>query len=126
MKKYKIRLSVLDGNSYMAEVEEIGLGYAPAVQATDQAPASAPAAPKAAKPQASSGGAQIIKCPMPGKILDIKVKPGDSVTENQVLVIFEAMKMENEILAPRAGVIDDIQVVQGASVNSGDALLSLK
>jgi len=63
---------------------------------------------------------------MPGTILDIKVKAGDSVAAGQVLVILEAMKMENEIMAPAAGVVDTVQVTKGASVNAGDVLLSLK
>lgn len=129
MKKYKIILNILDGNSYTAEVEEIGAGYAPApaaAAAPASASASAPAEPRPEKPQTAPAGAQIIKCPMPGTILDIRVKPGDTVAEGQVLIVFEAMKMENEILAPRAGVVDHIQVLQGASVNTGDELLSLK
>jgi biotin carboxyl carrier protein len=67
-----------------------------------------------------------IEAPMPGTILDVRVKPGDSVTEGQVLIMLEAMKMENEIMAPRAGVVDTVQVTKGASVNTGDILLSLK
>jgi len=67
-----------------------------------------------------------IEAPMPGTILDVRVKAGDSVAEGQILVMLEAMKMENEIMAPRAGVVDTVQVVKGASVNTGDILLSLK
>jgi biotin carboxyl carrier protein len=63
---------------------------------------------------------------MPGTILDIKVKQGDTVEAGQVVLILEAMKMENEILAPSAGVVDTIQVSKGASVNAGDILLSIR
>lgn len=63
---------------------------------------------------------------MPGTILDIKVKSGDAVTAGQVLLILEAMKMENEIIAPSSGTVDTVQVVRGASVNAGDILLSIK
>jgi biotin carboxyl carrier protein len=63
---------------------------------------------------------------MPGTILDIKVKPGDAVKAGDVLLILEAMKMENEIIAPSAGTIDTIQVSKGSSVNAGDVLLSIK
>jgi biotin carboxyl carrier protein len=63
---------------------------------------------------------------MPGTVLDIKVKPGDAVTAGQVLLILEAMKMENEIIAPSSGTVDTIQVSKGASVNAGDILLSIK
>jgi biotin carboxyl carrier protein len=63
---------------------------------------------------------------MPGTIWDIKVNVGDTVAEGQVLLILEAMKMENEIMAPSAGTIDTIQVNKGASVNAGDILLTIK
>ena len=60
---------------------------------------------------------------MPGTILDIKVKVGDTVANGAVLVILEAMKMENEIMAPVAGTVQSISVTKGASVNSGDVLV---
>ncbi len=62
---------------------------------------------------------------MPGTILDIKVKEGQAVAEGEILIILEAMKMENEIMAPSAGTIDTIQVAAGASVNSGDVLITM-
>ena len=68
---------------------------------------------------------EAIKAPMPGTILDIKVTPGASVKEGDILVILEAMKMENEILAPRDGVVSQIITSKGASVSTGDVLLSL-
>jgi biotin carboxyl carrier protein len=63
---------------------------------------------------------------MPGTILDIKVAPGQSVAEGDVLLILEAMKMENEIVAPQGGVVDAILTAKGTSVNAGDGLISLK
>jgi biotin carboxyl carrier protein len=63
---------------------------------------------------------------MPGTILDIRVKSGDAVKAGDVLLILEAMKMENEIIAPSAGTIDTVQVSRGASVNAGDILLSIR
>lgn len=133
MKKYNI---VVNGIAYAVEVEEVGSGSASTaapVAAPVAAPAAAPAAPTApaaaptaAPAAAPSAGAQTIECPMPGTILDIRVKPGDVVAEGQVLLILEAMKMENEIMAPGAGTVDTVQVTKGASVNAGDILISLK
>jgi biotin carboxyl carrier protein len=60
---------------------------------------------------------------MPGTVLDIKVAVGDTVADGQVLMILEAMKMENEIMAPAAGTISSITVNKGASVNSGDVMI---
>ena len=60
---------------------------------------------------------------MPGTILDIKVSVGESVTKGQALLILEAMKMENEVMAPCDGAVGEIHVTVGASVNSGDVLV---
>ena len=116
MKKFHI---TVNGNAYEVDVEEIGAASAPAV-----APAAAPAAPAAPAAAAPAGGT-VITCPMPGTIIDIKVSAGQAVTEGQVLVIFEAMKMENEIVAPCAGTVDSINCGKGDSVDSGSVLLSL-
>jgi glutaconyl-CoA decarboxylase len=132
MKKYKI---TVNGNAYEVEVEEIGgapsvvsvaaPAAVPAVSAAPSAPA-APAAPKPASGGAPSAGATVIESPMPGTILDVKVAPGQAVEADEVLLILEAMKMENEIVAPHAGVVDSVAVAKGASVNAGDVLASVK
>ena len=62
---------------------------------------------------------------MPGNIIDVKVSNGQSVKKGDVLVILEAMKMENEIMAPRDGAVASVNVTKGATVNTGDVLLSL-
>ena len=109
MKQFKI---TVNGNAYEVDVEEIGAA----------APAAAPAvAPVAAAP----AGGVVVTCPMPGTIIDIKVAAGDVVAEGQLLVICEAMKMENEIVAPCAGTVASINVNKGDSVDSGSVLLSL-
>ena len=112
MKKFHI---TVNGNAYEVEVEEIGAAAPAAV------PAAAPATPVAAAP----AGGTVITCPMPGTIIDIKAAVGQAVAEGQVLVIFEAMKMEYEIVAPCAGTVASINVNKGDSVNSGSVLMSL-
>ena len=70
-------------------------------------------------------GATKVTAPMPGTILGVKVNPGDSVKKGQVLLILEAMKMENEIVAPVDGTIATVNVSKGTSVNAGDLLVSM-
>lgn len=88
-------------------------------------PAAPPAHPQPAQAAPANVSGEAIKAPMPGTILDIKVNPGASVKEGDILIILEAMKMENEILAPRDGVVTQIITTKGASVSTGDVLLSL-
>ena len=71
---------------------------------------------------AGAAGAVTVKAPMPGNILDVKVAAGASVKAGDVLVILEAMKMENEIFAPCAGTVSSVAVAKGAAVNPGDVL----
>jgi|BioPla2DNA2_1021312.scaffolds.fasta_scaffold41441_3 biotin carboxyl carrier protein len=87
-------------------------------------PAAPPAQPQPAQAAPANVSGEAIKAPMPGTILDIKVTPGASVKEGDILIILEAMKMENEILAPRDGVVTQIITTKGASVSTGDVLLS--
>ncbi|MCA0385167.1 MAG: biotin/lipoyl-binding protein [Firmicutes bacterium] len=131
MKKFNI---TVNGKSYEVEVEEIG-GVMPSapvnrpaapVAAPTPAPSAAPvpaAKPAAPAPAAPVAGGETVTSPMPGTILDIKVNVGDTVASGAVLVILEAMKMENEIMAPVAGKVVSINVNKGASVNSGDVLV---
>lgn len=126
MKKYNI---VVNGTTYQVEVDEVGGASAPSVSAAPAAPAptaAAPAPAPAAPSAAPAVGAQVISSPMPGTVLDVRVSPGQAVKSGDILIILEAMKMENEIMAPSDGTVDTVPVVKGASVNSGDVLVTLK
>ncbi len=119
MKKFKINVN---GKTYEVEVEEIG-GAAPA--ATTPAVPAAPAASAAPKtaPASVPGGAEVVSAPMPGKIMSIKVTVGQQVKDGDLILILEAMKMENEIFCGTAGTVKEIRVSEGAAVNPGDALV---
>ena len=121
MKTYRI---TVNGTAYDVVVEEVANGAAPAPVA---APVAKPvaAAPAPAKKAATAAGGTKIVSPMPGKILDVKVAAGATVTRGQVVAILEAMKMENEIVAPEDGVIADVCVSAGAAVEAGDVLASM-
>lgn len=126
--KYKITLK---GRTYEVEVEhgEAMLideydAIAPAPAAAPVAAAPAPvaaAAPAAAAPAAVAGTP--VTAPLPGNVLELKVKPGESVKAGQLLVLIEAMKMENEVFAPADGVVKQILAQKGAMVATGDTLL---
>ena len=77
-------------------------------------------------PVVGSGEGDPITAPMPGKILDIKVNVGDVVTENQVLAVLEAMKLENEIVAPRAGTITAVIATKGAPIDVGQTIVIIQ
>ena len=88
--------------------------------------AAASAAPAGGAPAAVPEGGTGVKAPVPGPVLDIRVEPGQQVAQGDILVILEAMKMENEIAAPAAGKVASIQAVKGTSVNAGDILVTLE
>lgn len=123
MRKFNI---TVNGVAYEVEVEEVKDGAAP-VAAAPAPVKAAPAPAKAAAPAAKApvaAGAQV-KAPMPGTILDVKVQQGQSVKKGDVLMVLEAMKMENEIMCPQDGTVAQVNVSKGASVNSGDVLCVL-
>ena len=123
MKSYKI---TVNGTVYDVQVEETGSHTsAPAPAASAPAQAAAPAPAASAPAPSGSGSGTPVTAPMPGNILDIKVKLGDSVSENQVVIILEAMKMENEIISPAAGKVTGINVTKGQTVASGDTLITV-
>ena len=108
MKKYKVNVN---GTSYEIEIELMS--------------ESAAAAPKAAQAPVSGDGEKVTS-PMPGTILDVKVKAGDKVKKGQILMVLEAMKMENEIMAGADGTVTAVAVSKGASVQTGDMLCTIK
>lgn len=125
MKNYKI---TVNGTTYDVAVEEVGTGSAPAAAAPVAAPVAtpAPAAAPASKPAASgSKGSVVVSAPMPGKILAVKTEVGKDVKKGDVLLVLEAMKMENEIVAPEDGTVASVDVSVGSSVESGDTLATL-
>lgn len=139
--KYQVKV---DGKVFEVEVEKVGGGYqsltptsltaapvaapvapqaAPAPAAPVQAAAPAPAAPAPAAAPAASGGAGDVISPMPGTVLRLNVNNGDTVASGDVILILEAMKMENEIVAPCAGKVT-LKVTAGETVDT-DALLAV-
>jgi len=132
-KKYRI---TVDGTSYTVEVEELGsVASTPVPAATTVAPAPTPAAAAApapavpapapapaAAPAPVSGGA-VVEAPMPGKILKVAVSAGSPVKSGEIVIVLEAMKMENEIFSPSDGVVKEIRCREGDAVNTGDIMM---
>ena len=130
MRKFNI---TVNGVSYEVEVEEITEGVLSAprtVVASPTSPTNVPVKTSPSQPPSVSkevpSDATIVDAPMQGNAWKVLVKEGDKVKKGQVLIILEAMKMENEIMSPIDGVIASVNVVEGASVNGGDVLVSIK
>ncbi len=113
MKKYRVNVN---GTVYEVDVEDIS-GAAPVA-----APAAVPAAAPVAAPVSAPAGGEQVTSPMPGNILAVNVAAGDTVRKGQVLMILEAMKMENEIMCPCDGKVASVNTSKGASVESGTLL----
>jgi len=137
MKHYRISVN---GKSYEVTVEELSGAKsaptisvaAPVAQAAPAIPAApvAPAAPvmapsPSAAPAANGGSITTVKAPMPGTVIAFKVIEGQQVKRGDVLLLLEAMKMENEIVAPQNGTIVSLRVPASAAVNTGDPLVDL-
>lgn len=131
MRQLKI---TVNGTAYDVQVEEVSCNAAPTTSVATQSAAPAPIAaetPKGAEPAPAAAisaapSGEVITCPMPGTIVSVNVAPGKSVKKGDVLVILEAMKMENEIMAPHDAVVIGVHVNKGDTVNSGIPLVSLQ
>ena len=127
--KYKV---TLNGRTYEVEVEagkamllDEYEAIAPAPVAAAAAPAAPAAAPAAAAPAAPvvTGSGEAVNAPMPGNILKVNVQNGQAVKAGEVLVVLEAMKMENEIMAPKDGTVAQVVVSKGSTVDTGAPLV---
>lgn len=136
MKNLKI---TVNGTAYDVQVEETNAAaplnvpaapaapIAPAPQVNAPTPVATPAATLVPSSKVEvPADAELIFCPMPGTIVSVNVKPGQSVKKSDVLVILEAMKMENEIMAPHDAVVVAVHVNKGDNVESGSPLVSLQ
>lgn len=135
MKKFNV---TVNGKAYQVEVEEVGSAqpaftYAPVQQAVpvqqaapvQPAPQAAPAPAPAPKAPSAPVAGELMEAPMPGTILDVRVTEGQSVKSGDIILILEAMKMENELVAPKDGTIAKIHTSKGTTVSTGDALVTI-
>ncbi len=139
MRQFKVRIN---DEEFEVEVEEIGgIGSQVSRVTPVQAPAAAPQAvtprpapvarpaPKApaapTAPKAGGATGDVVRAPIPGVVTEVKVAAGASVKKGDILLLLEAMKMQNEILAPHDAVVTEVAVAQGASVQTGDVLVKL-
>ena len=127
--KYKV---TLNGKTYEVEVEHgkavlldeyEALAPAPAAAAPTAAPVAAPAAAPAPAASVNLAAGETVAAPMPGNILRVEVNQGDTVKAGQLLVVLEAMKMENEIVAPKDGTVAQVVTSKGAVVDTGSPLV---
>lgn len=134
MKKFKV---TVNGQQYEVAVEELIENPAPASQPTVLETAKQPIKTEPEKKEIkeikneapskpSSAGGTVVSAPMPGVVLDMMVSPGEAVEEGSVLLILEAMKMENEVTAPVSGTVKEVKVSSGANVNTGDVMVVIE
>ena len=126
--KYKV---TLNHRTYEVEVENGQAVLLDEYEANAPAPAAAPVAAPASAPAATpaapavTGAGEAVNAPMPGNILKVNVQNGQAVKAGQVLVVLEAMKMENEIMAPKDGTVTQVLVCKGSTVDTGAPLVVL-
>lgn len=129
LRKFRININ---GKEYLVEMEELGVeGTAAVTPAAIPAAPAVPAAPVPALQPAPApapipaGEGLMVEAPMPGNVLSVQVKVGDQVKEDQVLIVLEAMKMENEIVAPKNGVITAVYVEKGTTIDAGKPIVMI-
>lgn len=122
MKKYTI---TVNGVSYDVTVEEGGAAQSASLPPLSPAPSAAPSRSSSLKKTGGEEGAVKVTAPMPGKVLAVKKQVGDAVKSGDTILVLEAMKMENDIVAPKDGVIASLNVSSGDSVESGAVLASM-
>ena len=133
MNHYRV---TVDGKTFEVTLEDLdGVPSVSAVHPVAATPQAVSSSPQAAKPQPTkpvskptatpTGNASDITAPMPGAVLSVAVKEGQQVKKGQILLVFEAMKMENEIVAPRDATIAKIHVSKGAAIDTGTLLVTL-
>ena len=121
VKRYRVTLA---GHSYEVEVEELGSQGA-AVRSVERAQPAAPPAPVAPASTRSAKTCGTVNSPLPGKVLAVRAQVGQKVKRGDLLLVIEAMKMENEIFAGAAGTVRKLHVVAGQNVETGDPLAEL-
>ncbi len=130
--KYKVTLNnrvyeveVEQGEAMLIDEYELKAPAAAAPAAAPAPVAAAPAAPAAPAPAPAAGLAagEVVKSPMPGNVLKINVQQGQKVNEGDVLIVLEAMKMENDIVAPKTGTVAQLVVSKGTVVETGAPLV---
>jgi len=125
LKLFKV---TVDGQSYTVEVEEVKSASSITPKPNENLSNRTTTDKQASKENdasvsSSAAGGTSIKAPMPGSVIDVKVKPGDIVQDGDVLIVLEAMKMENELTSSIAGTVTEVLVKKGDTVNSGDPLV---
>ena len=121
-KEYEVEVEVGKANILKTTVITAPVAVVAPAAIIYQQPVPVSAAPAAVL----ASGSGVVKAPMPGTILDIKVQPGSAVKKGEVLLILEAMKMENEILASSDGIVKQVVVTKNASVSTGDVLVVIQ
>lgn len=122
MKNYIV---TVNGVSYEVSVEEVGEGQAAAPARSSESHSCKGAAPAKKAKASGAAGSVKVSAPMPGKIIAVKKDAGAAVKKGEVILVLEAMKMENEIVAPQDGTVASVNVGAGDAVEAGDVLATM-